>query len=256
MIRKLKKILKVLISPLMIPRLLLLQQRNIINKLSLQDSIVELKDARFWVPNAPRDDVQNTILADSNFYEIKALERLSKYISDYSVVVDIGANIGNHSVYWSKVKQSKRVYAFEPVKVTYSILKRNIELNNLSETIKAYNVGLSAVKSKGTISAYNLDNIGMTQIETSEQGNIDIDTLDNIAEVLSEPKINLVKIDVEGHEKNVLLGAVMFFTKHKPAVYVESFPGKDNFRFVNEYFRKLGYKVPVRIYNDNYLFIY
>jgi hypothetical protein len=140
----------------------------IINKLSLVDGIVELKEVRFFVPNAPRDLIQNTQLSQSEFFEQDILQSLDKLLDENSVVIDIGANVGNHTVYWGKITNVKKIYSFEPVKPTFDILSKNIEINNLSEKVKTYNTGLSDTAACGKIEVYNADNIGGTMIIKTE----------------------------------------------------------------------------------------
>ena len=157
----------------------------IINKLSLPDDIVKLKDALFWVPNAPRDFIQNTQLSKLSFFELGILQKLDNYLTKDSVVVDIGA----------------------------------------------------------------------TFIIETDVGNLKLDKFDNFIEIIDESVIDLVKIDVEGFEKNVLLGAVNFFARHKPVVFIESYKGINQYDFVYDYFKKLNYNEPIKYGGDDYLFI-
>jgi FkbM family methyltransferase len=227
----------------------------IINKLSLSNDIVELKDARFWVPNAPRDFTQNTQLSTQNFQEIEILKSLDKYFNKNSVVLDIGANVGNHSVYWGRVLKVKRIYSFEPIKTTFKILAKNIEINNLSDKVKIYNVGLSDKMIRGKINEYNLRDSGCTSIINADDGDLELNKLDNFIEIFEEPEVSFVKIDVERFEKNVLLGAVNFFQRYKPVVFIESYQGENQYDFVCDYFKKLNYDEPIKFPDNNYLFI-
>jgi FkbM family methyltransferase len=228
----------------------------IINKLSLADEIVELKGARFYVPMAPRDTIQNCLLSNSAFYELDILQSIDKILTRDSIVIDIGANIGNHTVYWGKITNVKRIYSFEPVKSTFNILSRNIEINNLNQKVMIYNVGLSDRTSRGTVVYYLLDNIGGTPVHKSDDGDIKLERIDNIKEINDEAAIDFVKIDVEGGEKDVLNGGVEFFNKYKPMVFIESVKGINQYEFTYDFFKKLDYREPINYPNDNYLFIH
>ena len=227
----------------------------ITNKLSLMDESVEFKGARFFVPNAPRDHIQNIQLSHG-FYELDILQSLDTILNNESVIVDIGANVGNHTVYWGKITNVKKIYAFEPVKSTFNILSRNIELNNLGEKVTLFNMGLSDITTIGKIESYVAYNIGGTVITKDSYGDIKLNKLDNINEIMVEAKVDFIKIDVEGAEKDVLTGAEQFLNKHKPAVFIESFAGEYQYDFVRDFFKKLNYNEPVNSpKNDNYLFI-
>lgn len=67
-----------------------------------------------------------------------------------SVVADIGANISNHAIYFSKVVGMNSVYSFEPILDTYAILQRNVELNNISSIVEIEQLAVGA--SKGGVS--------------------------------------------------------------------------------------------------------
>ena len=152
---------------------------DIIYKLSLVDDIVELKNARFFVPNAPRDVIQNTQLSRGVFFEEEILQSLDKYLTQDSVVVDIGANVGNHTIYWGKVTKVKKIYSFEPIKATFKILEKNISINNLSEIVKIYNVGLGNKTTKGEKKYYNPNNIGSTAINENSEGDIQLNKIES-----------------------------------------------------------------------------
>jgi FkbM family methyltransferase len=194
-------------------------------------------------------------LSYSSFYELEILQSIDKYLTKDSVVLDIGANVGNHTVYWGKITKVRKIYAFEPIKATFSILSKNIEINSLVDKVKIYNVGLSDKITKGVVDRYLADNIGGTSISESDNGDLELNRLDNFKEIMEEPLIDFVKIDVEGFEKNVLLGAINFFAKHKPIVFIESFQGINQYDFTYNFFKKLNYNEPIEYFGDNYLFI-
>jgi len=225
------------------------------NKLSLTDSIITTSLAKFWIPNAPRDLLQGYILSNQKFPEQNVLKELDKYLDTDSVILDIGANIGTHSVYWGKITQANKIYAFEPIITTYRILEKNIEINGLFNKIKAFNFGLGDKKTRAKIKTYDLDNIGATSLEEDTNGDIEIHALDDIGEISNLTRIDFVKIDVEGFEKYVLEGGKHTLLKHNPIIFIESFSGKDTFDFAYKFLLELGYGEPIIFPYDNYLFI-
>ena len=257
-----KKIIYKLLQKLYKPILVELYQVNmkldsIMNKMSISaDSVINIDNLKLFIPNAPRDILQNEILQNVQFYEIDLLRQLDKYLSTDSVIIDIGANIGNHTVYWGRVTKVKQIYAFEPISNTCEILLQNIKINDLENIVKTYNVALGNSKSKAEIQDFINNNIGATSIIENDSGSLTLDMLDNIEEIFLEKKIDFVKIDVEGFEKYVLQGASKFFVKYKPKVFIESFSGLNQYDFVIDFFNLLGYKQPVPFPGGNYLFIH
>ncbi len=227
--------------------------RRLLNFLSLPpEKIVNIGHAKFYVPNYPTDLIQSIIVDNGTFYEIDVLKKLQPYIKKNAVILDIGANIGNHSVYWAVKSDAKRIYSFEPVKDFFKILKKNVEINNLNQKIKIFNIGLSNQKINGSISFYDRRNIGGTPVKQNPNGNLLLDKLDNIK--IKENAVDFVKIDVEGHELEVLQGARETLIKYKPIIFIESFPDKKP--KVHEYLTNLGYRQEKSFEGSNYLYVF
>jgi hypothetical protein len=79
------------------------------------------------------------------------------------IVFDIGANVGNHAVYWAIKRRAYKVYAFEPVLSTFSLLETNIALNLTEKTIIPLNYAISDHIGKVSIGKVDLQNIGATE---------------------------------------------------------------------------------------------
>lgn len=208
---------------------------------------------RIYCPFFPWDLIQKLIVNENTFFEIEILERLDVYIPPDAVILDIGANIGNHSLYWAGICKANKIYAFEPLPQIYSILQRNIEINDFNNIITPYNIGLGNTHSVGRINTVVKNNIGGTSIIESERyGGLQIERLDDIN--LPLEKLDFIKIDVEGFEIKTLEGAVQTIQRFHPPVFVESFP--DNIAHVKEFFAALGYNPAIPYPCHNYLFLY
>lgn len=227
------------------------------NKLQNNNNVVDVLGVKFYVPYYPVDIIQLILVEAGEFFEQNdILAESDKYLNKNSIVLDIGANIGNHTLYWNKISKVKKVYAFEPVDDTYKILQKNIELNEvIPNSISINHIWLGDRIGKASVNGvYNLQNIGGTSIKMDDNGNFNVTTLDTfIEENFTENKIDLIKIDVEGFEYQVLVGAKDTLTKYNPIIIIESF--NDKFEKVNSLLNKYGYEKVKDLPNFNYVYV-
>lgn len=136
--------------------------------------------------------------------------------------VDVGANIGNHTLTMSK--NSKQVYAFEPVPFIYQILEKNLYENNISN-VTTINSGLSDGCRKANIQLRDPKNVGTASVVTDNENSskpieIDLITGDSVLADHSGT-IDFIKIDVEGHETEVLMGLKETIDRFHPTIVIE-----------------------------------
>jgi FkbM family methyltransferase len=217
---------------------------------------------KLYCPFYPWDVIQRHIVNTSSFFESDILTNLEKYIPTNSVILDVGANIGNHSIFWATIGKASVVHAFEPVPETYKILCKNIEINSISKVVTPHNIGLGKKQSAAVIDFHASDNIGGTSIKESNILNkyvMRVDCLDNMD--LKLKKIDFIKIDVEGFEIDVLMGMLKTLEKYRPIVFIESFlPGMHEYLPCNgnevlDMFKSLKYKSPISYPDGNWLFL-
>ncbi|MGF6769048.1 FkbM family methyltransferase [Paraburkholderia sp. GAS199] len=157
----------------------------------------------------------------SGIYEIKELETLFAWLSQYKnifdgIAIDIGANIGNHSLYFSDFY--RKVLSFEPASRTYKLLSINADL---TENIACYNVGISS-SNRDALLHVDHENLGGSFVSTEPSAHtqaIRLQTLDSVVNG-AEP-IKLIKLDVEGHEYDALLGSESVIRKNSPVILFE-----------------------------------
>ena len=219
-------------------------------KMSMPDSVIQIKNAVFYLPNFPADVIQRYIVSAQDYWDMQALNIINKYLKPNSTILDIGANIGSHTVYWCLEKQAKKVYAFEPLGTTFDILKRNVELNNIDDRVELFNIGLSNIETNASVSNYNIQNIGNTSFKPDDNGQFKLKCLDSIK---IKEKIDLIKIDVEGAEVEVLHGALSTIRKDNPIIVIESFNHKQE---IDNILMSLGYKLSEVIrQGEDYIYI-
>jgi FkbM family methyltransferase len=213
------------------------------------------KKIYFYLPFLS-DHIQKAIYLNKNFYEVHMLEDTKNRIRKNAVIVDVGANIGNHTIFYAKICQAKKVYSFEPQSEIFDILTKNIKLNNVNNTVVPYKMGVGKEHSFGYIDVIDSYNFGSSRIVNlnNQKGEIEIDSLDSLIFNFEE-KIDLIKIDVEGMEMDVLLGAEKIIQQYKPLIYIEAKENKE-FDEINFFLRNFNYK-PIKKFNytPTYLFI-
>lgn len=178
----------------------------------------------------------------SGFYEWNELETVFDFLSPLEwefyggVAIDVGANIGSHSVYFSR--RFKEVHAFEPHPLTHRILDINASTHR---NIIAYPFGLSDSNDVVNM-AENPTNLGGSRIVIDTETGITaiVKRLDDL--MPNRPDIVLMKLDVEGHEASVLRGANNVVSTAMPIILFEAH--KTNFKGRMEeveIMRNLGY---------------
>ena len=137
-------------------------------------------------------------------YEESSMTILLRYLRRDEWFADVGANIGVYTVLAAGVVGA-RVQAFEPFSVAHDALAANVALNALGERVVLRRQGLGAYTSAAFITTTNK---GANRIAADDTGDaleqIDVVTLDD---ALDGDVPAAIKIDVEGYEEQVLLGA-------------------------------------------------
>ncbi len=155
------------------------------------------------------------------FYEQKLLDGwVYKYAKEAKIIYDIGANIGNHTVYFAKKLNAEKIYSFEPMPINYKIFEKNIADNKIENIVTPYNVALGAESSSASMAIEQENNNGTAKIDlTSETPGetVKIITLDS----LNLPMPDFIKIDVEGFELNVLKGMINILKNSNAPIWIE-----------------------------------
>jgi FkbM family methyltransferase len=125
------------------------------------------------------------------------------YLKPGDTVVDVGANIGETVLTSSiAVGATGRVIAFEPHPRIFDYFQDNLRLNKI-QNVKSFNLALGAAPSEVAFTDDRRDD--MNRVSSNGCGlAVALDTLDRL--LLDYPRIQLLKVDVEGYEKFVLLG--------------------------------------------------
>ncbi len=192
------------------------------------------------------------------FYELDLLESMTRLnLNQTGVSIDVGANIGNHSVFLGSYV-SDYVLAVEPNPTICPLLRENLKTN--LENFYIVECALGRDHSKGTIIMDQGAHVnhGMARIEVGG-GDIPIHTLDDVVKrwrtnTGRTEAINLIKVDVEGMELDVLKGAREVIMQYRPELFIETATPL-HFKQITAYLKTLNYR-PLRKYASTPVFHY
>jgi len=149
-------------------------------------------------------------------YEWNVKKFILRNYKNYTIFLDIGANIGTYSILLGR--KGLKCFAFEPSQENFAVLSKNVELNNLQEKVKIFNFGLGRINCEKEF-VFNPLNTGASHV-ISKSGekknyNINIKAFDSVYKDFNLRKEDkfLIKIDVEGMEPDVLEGAKSFLSE-------------------------------------------
>ena len=168
-------------------------------------------------------------IARDGYYEPALTKLCSEHIQPEGDVLDIGANIGFHSVFFAKTVTTGRVLAIEPTSHAHRRLVRNLELNNVSNKVDVHHGAVSDLAGTASIKVIQgreeFSTLGKmahqaVQGETWMEELISCDTVDALV-LRYNIKPRFIKLDVEGFEHRVLQGATDTLKQYRPIILAE-----------------------------------
>ncbi len=171
---------------------------------------------------------RNSILRNYEPIQPYILIELAKEIAA-EIFIDVGANIGAYSVFMSSLGCISKIYSFEADPNTFGELKNNVQLNDHSSKAEIFNTAISDRKEQmrfGIVNDYSgANSIIGTSIHSTEKFTkeilIDCVPLDSI--IAEKSRKICMKVDVEGHEKEVITGAKNVLSNNKVIVQLENY---------------------------------
>lgn len=168
--------------------------------------------------NFARDPIQNA-LRQGAFYEADSLAEVARLMPPAAHILDVGANIGSHAVFFATRMQAARVVVVEPNPLALAPLVATIALNRLGDVIdtSVLGIGLGRV-SRGDLGMRRHDrNLGATRMRPGA-GTLQVHPGD---ELFQDERFDLIKIDVEGMEMDVLAGLSHTIERSRPVIHIE-----------------------------------
>ena len=180
------------------------------------------RKAKVFVAN--RNDVVQSYHQWGKFYEAEQLRAHLRLIFHYSTVIDVGANVGNHTIFYALNTSAKKIYPFEPNPTAHFILTKSLSFNEFGSRVdlKYSNFAVGEQTQKVYIAQEVEDNLGATHFTVvrpqPDAREVECRRLDDLA---MEGPISLMKVDVEGMEMAVLQGAENLIDTHRPSIAIE-----------------------------------
>lgn len=159
------------------------------------------------------EDLSNHIRSTRDFFEPDILDYIRDNHGNHGTIVDIGANIGNHSVYFANFLRYETLICFEPIEENYRLLERNMGKYGgigLAQSAVGNFTGITRMR-------INRSNMGASEIRADGETEVSIIALDRV----HLHHVTLMKIDVEWHEPEVIEGAQDTIYRCKPLILLE-----------------------------------
>jgi len=195
------------------------------------------------------ETISDIIRGSGTFFEEKFLEFIRVNFNKQKNIIDVGANIGNHSLFFSEFLDYNEIICFEPFKENVELLKLNLKNKNceimdyaLSDSNSDKVLYNSQSNNFGGFSLHSYDGSLGENKSFVVKDKVTTKTLDS----LNLTGITMIKIDVEGHEIPVLIGGIETIKKNKPIIFIENlshgYPHLFKENQFDEFFEKIDYQ--------------
>lgn len=196
---------------------------------------VDVKLKNGMTITVPWLDAGGRAIADTGWYEPETVDVLTSLLKPGMTFIDVGAAFGQYTLlaaslvaeppqqmYGGPMAGLGQVIAYEPEPVSYAMLCKNVKRNKLSARCTLFPKGLDREKATRTLYIGSPDNVGSTSLakpyNTAREVQLEVAPLD---QEIGFDHLHVMKIDVEGAELDVLVGATRVLESHRPALVIE-----------------------------------
>jgi FkbM family methyltransferase len=169
------------------------------------------------------------------YWDEKTLNELKQYINPNKNIIEIGAHCGTSTlVYSTFLNENSKIYAFEPQKIQFELLKHNVKQNNLQNKIICYNNAVFCYNGIGYMNDVDLDGCGGNIKECYD----DVKRLCNFGgtclgnkgekvnfielDTLNLDNIGYMHIDAQGAENYILSKSIEIIKNNRPVIFFEN----------------------------------
>ena len=206
-------------------------------------SFIELTPSRYGRMFYPKNDQYvGGSFRDYGEFSEGEVQIFSNFVQRGAIVLDVGANIGAHTVPLAQLAGSEgMVVAFEPQPILHQILCANLAINSIPN-VRTYAMALGSAQGSCKIPILDYaapNNFGGISMDMVPDGEIvPLSTLDDFG--LS--RVDFIKLDVEGFESQVLEGAAATIDRCHPIMYVENDRKEKSAELIQRLF-DMGYRL-------------
>lgn len=211
-----------------------------------------IKINSYWFYMSP-NNVELVPVMIKGKYEIGMTKLIKRVVKRNSVICDVGAYIGYHTTLFSKLSDPQgKIFSFEPQPYHYKLLLKNIKLNKL-ENVSPLKTAISNRTGFGKVYMpdANSPDSRIYRVERERErestSKIKLGTLDDLLK--NEKRVDLIKVDVQGWEERVIIGARKTILRNpKLVLIIEFWPkglneaGTDPLKFLS-YIRNMGFNI-------------
>jgi len=188
----------------------------------------EFENQKYLMKCRPANFIETSVY-ENGMWEPNLLQLMSSFISDNSVMLDIGANVGAISIPLAKKHPFSEFHCFEPHPDIFSDLKFNLAINKLKNVVPVQKIVCDRETENISFFAQQIgssDNLGLSSlrpnIDLGEYNEIKMSGTSIDVHCHSFDKtVSVIKIDVQGAELDVLASAREVLKNHKPAIFFE-----------------------------------
>lgn len=207
---------------------------------------------QFWKWNMPLTLLGETT-KEEILYDRRTIEFAKNGLKPDSVILDIGANNGSILSRLMKVSPFGRYYAYEPIPFFAEYLSKRYSRAVVKEIALSNQSGFTSFSN--TFGSPALSSLDHNRIESSGVPyrviQVKTDTLDNQFEKIDA--LDFVKIDVEGHEIQVLEGGIETIKRHMPHIVIEI--NKESEKYIRKVLERIGYEVSFLLTNNDFVLL-
>lgn len=159
------------------------------------------------------------------FHEFREFIFMHRFLKKDMVALDVGANLGEYTLFMAKRLTNGKVFSFEPMDKMVKLLEENITLNGFNN-VQVCPYGLAERNYQAQMHEVDDPHEGLGTFYLGERKSklatdVDLRTLDSIFDSMKVNRIDFIKMDIEGGELHALHGGRSTLTKFRPYVLIE-----------------------------------
>ena len=190
--------------------------------------------------------------------EIEQKYIIEKIINPSDVILDLGSNIGYYALIFKKIINHKNIILIEPSPTNFSLLKKNLDLNGFNG-IETHLAAISNADSSKEFYVSEMSNLNSFHVEDKDLNNYKKIMVNSytLTTLLNGRKIDLIRMDVEGHEVSIFSSLIIYINKYgfKPSIlyepHISKYTKENNMSEQLKQLFNLGYSLKVAASSSN-----